>query len=258
MIMIGRNWHFGSALVALALPAPAAAQYGMPTPTPPQSMQQSMPEQGRRDAPAAQAPATAADLVAAAACVIGRNAAAADPLFATAPFSAEEGRRTVRLLGDMQRCVHRPTLASSGPLIRGALAEAAFEARFPAPQAARDPALGTAPLFRVELATTFANAASFAPAYALAECTARQHPELVRALLATEPASPAAQAAFTALNPAFGACVTPGAQLNVDGRMLRGLLAENLYRWSVVQRDGSASAWAVAPAPAQTAAVVAH
>jgi len=41
--------------------------------------------------------------------------------------------------------------------------------------------------------------------------------------------------------------VTPGTRLNVDGRMIRGMLAEALYRWSVVQRDGQASAWAAAP-----------
>ena len=257
MITIGRKAILASALAALALPTAALAQYGMPNPEPPQSMPQTR-EPGMPAAQAAPAaPTTAPELVAAAACLIARNQAAADPLFATAPFSAQERQAAVRLIGDMQRCGHRAAISSSAPLIRGAFAEAALEARFAAPQAARTPALDAAPLFRADLAT--ANAATFAPAYALAECTSRQHPELVRALLATEPASAEAGAAFTALNPAFRACLTPGAQLNVDGRMLRGLLAETLYRWSVVQRDGSASAWALAPAGAAvTASAASH
>ncbi|MBV9884755.1 MAG: hypothetical protein JO276_17230 [Sphingomonadaceae bacterium] len=234
---------------ALALAAsPAFAQYGMPTPTPPQ---QSMSDQGSHAAPTEAAPATAPELVAAASCLIGHNAAAADRLFATAPFSPAERQIAVRLLSDMQRCTHHAPMSTSAALIRGALAEAALEARFAAPQAAHDPAVDSAPLFRADQATAIGDAASFAPAYALAECTSRQHPELVRALLATEPASAEAGTAFNALNPAFIACVTPGARLNVDGRMLRGLLAETLYRWSVVQRDGPTSPWAAAPATAQ-------
>jgi len=249
---LARKAFPASVALALALPGAAAAQYGMPTPMPPQ---QGMANPGQ-SAPAQQqvAPTTAPELVAAAACLVARNQAAADPLFATAPFSAQERQVAVRLLGDMQRCGHRAPISSSAALIRGALAEAALEARFAAPPAARSPAVDAAPLFRVNLATVVPDAAQFAPAYSLAECTARQHPELVRVLLATEPASAEAGTAFTALNPVFQACVTPGAHLNVDGRMLRGMLAETLYRWSVVQRDGTASAWAAASAAAPAAA----
>jgi hypothetical protein len=249
MMTIRRIGFLVSAALALALPAAAGAQYGMSAPAPPQSV----PNQGPPAHPSAdrevEAPATAPELLAAAACVIGRNAAAGDPLFATVPFTAGERQQAVRLLNDLKRCAHHPGMTSSAILIRGALAEAAVEARFATPQPARSPEVAMAPLLRVDLATTIHDAASLAPAYALAECTARQHPELVRALLATEAASDAAGAAFTALNPAFVACVTPGAQLNVDARTLRGLLAEDLYRWSVVQRDGPASPWAAAPAP---------
>lgn len=255
MMTIRRKALLASALLALASAGPTAAQYGMPTPPPPQSLpNQGQPTQAE-SLPAP--PASAPELMAAATCVIGRNAAAGDALFATAPFSTQERQQALRLISDMQRCLHRPPIASSAPLIRGAFAEAAVEARFPAPQAARSPELETMPLLRVELATTLGTAANLAPAYALAACTARQHPELVRALLATEPASDAAGAAFTALNPAFHTCVTPGSHINVDPRMLRGLLAESLYRWSVVQRDGATSPWAAA-APAQPAVAAAQ
>ena len=256
MMTIRRKAFLASALVALALPGLASAQYGMPTPPPPQSL----PNQGQ-SAPAdaaPAAPATPSELMAAATCVIGRNAAAGDALLATAPFSAGERQQALRLINEMQRCQHRPPIASSAPLIRGAFAEAVVEARFPAPQAAQNPELGVSPLLRVDQATALATASSLTPAYDLAACTARQHPELVRALLATEPASDAAGAAFTTLNPAFHGCVTPGSRINVDPRMLRGFLAESLYRWSVVQRDGPASSWAAAAAPAQTATAATH
>jgi hypothetical protein len=229
--------------LALAQPAFASVQYGA-APAPP-----AQPAPAR--APAAPAaPAAAVELHAGAACLVTRNAAVADNLLATAPYSADERSQAVRLLADMQRCLHRrEAMASSTTLIRGALAEAVVENRFPAPQAARTPALAAAPLLRVALATTRADAATLVPAYALAECVAVRNPELVRVLMASEPASEAASAAFAALNPAFVACVTANTQLNVDARTLRGLLAEDLYRWSVVQRDGPASPWAAA-APA--------
>jgi hypothetical protein len=200
-------------------------------------------------------PATPAELHAAAACLIARNAAAADPLFATAPYSAQERQVAIRLLGEMQHCVRqqRP-FTSSVTAIRGTLAETAFETRFPSLPPARNPALAAVPLFRPDLATTRDDAAGLAPEYALAECTAAQHPELIVGLLQSEPLSPGSQAAFQALNPAFVGCVPRGTQLSLDGRTIRGILAEELYRWSVVQRDGPASPWAAQPAAPTAAA----
>jgi hypothetical protein len=78
-------------------------------------------------------------------------------------------------------------------------------------------------------------------------------PNLVRALLATEPGTDAERTALTALHPALGSCVPAGTQLRVDPGGIRATLAEALYRWSVVQRDGPTSAWAAPPAPATPA-----
>jgi hypothetical protein len=232
--------------------APAAAQYGMaPPPPPPQNFPRN---EGRTDAPAT--PATPAELHAAAACLIGRNPAAGDALLATAPYSAAERQQAVRLLGEMQRCLRqRAPIATSAVLVRGAFAETVYKARFTAPQAARDPALAARPLLQPALVGSGTDAAALAPEYALAECTAAHHPELIIGLLQAEPLSPGAQTAFQALNPAFAGCVARDARISVDGRTIRGILAEGLYRWSVVQRDGPASPWAV---PAATAAVAAH
>jgi hypothetical protein len=257
MMTNGRNRLLVSAMVALALPAAASAQYGQPTPQPPQSMPnhgQSAEPDGDQAHVAPRPPATAVELGAAAACVIGRNAAAADPLLATTPFSAEERQAAVRLIADIQRCTHaHAPLATQIVMLRGALAESLYETRFAAPVAARTPALGAVPLARpTELDA--ATLAMISPMYQLADCATPRQPDLARAVLATDPGTPAEAAAVAALNDTFRACVPAGSQLRIDPKFLRFLFAESLYRWSVVQRDGSASAWAASAAPAQSAA----
>jgi hypothetical protein len=244
-------------MLALALPAAAMAQYGQPTPTPPQSM----PGHGESAPPAAAAAAatraTAIEAFAAAACVIGRNATAGDALFATPPLSAGEREQAVRLLAEMRRCAHRPQLASTATMIRGAFAEAAFEVGFPAAQAPRNPPLEAAPLVR----PTDGDAAFLAqigPMYQLTDCATPRQPDLARAVLATDPGSPAEATAVAALNPTFIACVPAGSQLRIDHRVMRFMFAEALYRWSVVQRDGPASRWAAAPAAAPASASASH
>jgi len=243
----------GAALLLAA--APLEAQYGSAPPAPPPTPPQ-MPR-GESGQGAAAGPATAAQLHGGAACLIARNAAAADALLATAPYSTAERQQAVRLLGEMQRCSRpRQNFTTSAVMIRGAMAEAVYEARFAAPQAARSPALAAKPLLQPSEVASGTDAAALAAGYALAECTAASHPELVIAYLQTEPGSAGAQAALQALNPAFVACVTgpAGTQISLDGRTIRGTLAEDLYRWSVVQRDGPASPLAAAPAAAATTA----
>jgi hypothetical protein len=150
----------------------------------------------------------------------------------------------VRSLRAAERCVRLRGFATSPLMLRGALAETLYETQFAQAVTPRDPPAGAAPLFNVEAA---AARADMAPAFVLGECLAGRHPDLVRTLLAAEPDSPAEGAAIAALTPAFGACVPAGTRLDIDQGALRAIAAESLYRWSVVQRDGSA---APAPAPA--------
>jgi hypothetical protein len=100
--------------------------------------------------------------------------------------------------------------------------------------------------------------AQIAPMYQLVDCATPRQPDLARAVLAADPGTPAEATAVAALNPTFIACVPAGSQIRIDRRMIRFMFAEALYRWSVVQRDGPASSWAAAAAPAQTAAATAH
>jgi hypothetical protein len=229
------KWLRSSPIFALVLQV--SALQAQPNIAPRQPAQ----EEGRAAAPAA--PAAAPEVIAAAACVLGRNAAAADALFATAAYSAAEREQAVRLLPEMRRCSHRPQMVSSAAMIRGGFAEAALETIFPTPQAPRTPPFAAAPLPRgTEGDAAFL--AQIAPMYQLADCAIPRQPELARAVLATDPGGSAESAAITALNPTFIACVPAGSQLRIDRRIMRFLLAEALYRWSAVQRDGASSPWA--------------
>jgi hypothetical protein len=96
-----------------------------------------------------------------------------------------------------------------------------------------------------------ADAMSLAPVFALSECAVAAQPGQVRDLLATELGSQGEGEAFRALSPALSSCFDSGMSFNTDRPTLRGMLAESLYRWSVVQRDGTASQWAAAPVTKQ-------
>jgi len=238
-------------LVAV-LSVPAAAQYGGGSQQPPPEMPP--PRGNDRSAPAAPAEAAAAgEVLRAAACAIGRSANIGTALLATVPRSTEERTQAVALLRTAQRCLRlREQIATSALAARGAVAEALYETQFAAPPAARTPPLGAAPLPR-PAASGEEIVALLAPMYALVDCATPRQPDLVRALLATEPRTPEESTALTALNPAFIACVPAGSQLSIDPRIMRSFFAEALYRWSVVQRDGPTASWAApAAAPAGT------
>ena len=250
MVTNGRTWLFASAMLAGALTAPASAQYGQPTPQPPQSMPGHGQSAPAASAAAAAAPAAATEVTAAAACVLGHNATAGNALLATPPYSPAEREQATRLLAEMRRCSRHSQLVSSATMIRGAFAEAGVEVGFPTQQAPRTPPLEVTPLIR----PTDGDAAFIAqvtPMYQLADCATPRQPDLARAVLATDPGTPAEATAVAALNPTFIACVPAGTQLRIDHRIMRFLFAEALYRWSVVQRDGPASQWAAAPTAAQ-------
>lgn len=238
------------ATLALASATGAAAQNEPPEPQSSGSHGEAL-----RAAPApatAAAPSAAPEVIAAAACVLGQNAAAGDPLLATSPYSAAERQQVLPLLAEMRRCSHHPQMVSLVAMIRGAFAEAAVETAFATPATPRTPALSAAPLIRPTEGDAAFNA-QIAPMYQLADCAIPRQPDLARAVLATDPGSPAESAAVAALNPTFIACVPAGSQLRIDRRIMRFLLAESLYRWSAVQRDGPASPWAPAAAPAPAA-----
>lgn len=229
------------ALCAVSLPAAAIAQSAPPPDS--QGGNRRQRQNAQNQAPAA--PVDLASLYRGVACQAGADAASLEAMLATAPYSAQEREQAAAILRLVQRC-QRGTggMSANTVTLRGVIAETLLESRFPAAQAARSPAAAAAPLLDVTAATTRPDAASLASAYALIQCTAERHGDAVRTFLASDPGTPAEQAAFGVLNPSLASCATGSTNLNVDMRTLRGALAESLYRWSVVQRDGASAPYA--------------
>lgn len=249
MMRLARLWGRLFAIgLGTSLAVPAAAQYG---PAPPQQVPDVPANRGGSQSAQQAAPAISrADVLRAAACATGRDTEAADGLLSTAPFSGDERERAVRMLRAAQRCTHSANpIATSALMFRGAVAETLYEARFSQPATARAPAAAAAPYFQAANLAGNANAALLTSHYEVAQCAGPAQPGLVRALLATDPGSAEERTALEALYPAFGACVPAGTQLSLDPGAIRGMLAEVLYRWSVVQRDGPTSALAAPSTP---------
>lgn len=235
--------HALFALVSLLLPSAALAQSAPPPDTSGGDRRQRQETANQSQAPAA--PVALADLYRGVACQVGTDAASLEPMLATSPFSAQERETAGAMLRLVQRCQRGSgRMSASSVLLRSVIAETLLETRFATPQAAATPPVAMKPLLDVAAATTRPDAASLAPAYAVAQCTAARRPDAIRTFLATEAGSPAEQAAFPALSPALASCITGSPALNIDLRTLRGALAESLYRWSAAQRDGAASPYA--------------
>lgn len=229
--------------VVAALPAPASAQ-SVPVEDNPMQAHRRAQARGEQQGQA-QSASSRADLIRAVGCQLSANAGPLEALLATAPYSAQEAAAGEALMPQLRQCNSNRAFTTPVAAVRGAVAEAMLKARFAAPQAARSPAAAVKPLLDVAAATTRPDAASLVTSYGMADCMGATQGEQVRALLATDPGTPAEATMFnTTLGPLLGRCAaTAGGtgQISVDGRTLRGILAEALYRWSVVQRDGAAS-----------------
>jgi len=204
-------------------------------------------------APAQQENRAEAAVRAGVACLGGRDPNAYLALLRSAALSNAERTEVGRLMPLILRCREGSERFSASAIqLRAAAAEYLYATQFATAPAPRTPPLAVAPLLRVDEARNRAEAEPLAANYALFECLTAAHPDLVRAYLATAVGSEAEQAGFRALAPGLGACLPPGGsrQLALGGVRLRGVLAEMLYRWSAVQRDGPASPFAAAAAPA--------
>ena len=235
-----------AAVTALtAIPAPVAAQNAPPPEDNPLQARRRAQGQGQQTQ---QAASTRADLIRAVECQRAADAAPLDALLATAPYSAQEAAAGETLMPLLRACNSNRAFATPVPAVRGTVAEALLKARFASPQTARTPAVNVKPLLDVAAATTRTDAATLVTSYGMADCMGATQGAAVRGLLATDPGTPVEAAYFNqTLAPLLGRCAaTAGGsgQISVDARTLRGILAESLYRWSAVQRDGSSSPFA--------------
>jgi hypothetical protein len=201
----------------------------------------------------AQPAANDADVRAAVACLAGRDANSFATLLRSSPLSHAERTEVGRLMPLLLRCREGSERFSATVIqLRAAVIDHLYAQQFATARAPRTPPLAVAPLLRVDQARSRSEAEPLAATYTLLECVTAAHPDLIRAYLATPAGSEAEQAGFRALFPGLAACLPANGsrQLALGGTRLRGVLAEMLYRWSVVQRDGPTSPFAAAPTPA--------
>ena len=174
------------------------------------------------------------------ACSVGRGRTSVE-MFLAAPVSSSEYIRLRRrvLVDD---CLGAGELTISDAIIRGALFEQLYIADFKS-QSALD--LSNAPRvdYRAPYSTIVTPQAGQAIALAeLGDCVARRAASKARALLLVEPGSSAESAAFAELSPELGPCVPKGQRVALSRSIVRGGLAEGLYRVSRSAVDTSAAA----------------
>ena len=74
------------------------------------------------------------------------------------------------------------------------------------------------------------------------ECVSRADGTGVQALLRQRPGSAGEREAIAALQPRFGACIPREQTIRFSPSVLKGALAEGIYRLSIVARDGQGAA----------------
>lgn len=168
-------------------------------------------------------------------CVAFRSRHRAERVLATLPSSAEERQ----VLGQVARAgclddMDVDLLSFHPQLLRGAMAEAYFEADFG--QVGGPPRRAMATPFPSVTAKQVAALPARGPkilrALVFAHCVVEAAPDDVVALLRTDPATPAEEAAFGSLLPRFAPCLDAGVRLEVSRPQVRGILAEAAYRIS--------------------------
>lgn len=166
-------------------------------------------------------------------CLAMRNRPGVLTYLATDEGSEEADRRAGRVAID--ECLYDSELRFPQQLLRGALYGALYKidyargglvpARFaelpPITYTSRDPAT-LAPAERNWVALSF-----------FADCVVRAVPAQAQALIAADVGSPAERSAFAGVQPALGACLTDGVELTFSRPVLRGLIAQSLYRLTV-------------------------
>ncbi len=167
-------------------------------------------------------------------CTYRRWPRKSEQFLAMFPNSPEAGRAGLALASDL--CLDNGQLRFKYTLFRGALFEALYMSRFRARPAAD---IEHAPAIDYSLgATPETNPASVVTETALrnfADCVVRANPGAARALILSKVTSKEESAAFATLQTGLNACLSRGVELSFSRPILRGLVAEVLYRLSAAK-----------------------
>lgn len=163
----------------------------------------------------------------------GRVAKLAD-LAVDTPAYDKQYRSLFKTMGD--ECLSDGQLGFSALIIRGALYSALYNREFKLnPPLAFDPAINTGN--RALYSEPYSDAARSAIALNnMGECVARADAANVRALLGSVPGSDFEDQTFRTLLPKISGCITKDNKITFSKVILKGVLAEGLYRLSVAHR----------------------
>ncbi|HEX8215024.1 MAG TPA: hypothetical protein VF582_06080 [Allosphingosinicella sp.] len=129
-------------------------------------------------------------------------------------------------------CLREGALGFRFPLLRGGLYEALYEEQFKRAGPAGLPAVPPIDYTGGNPAPLSDETAVAIALVQFADCVARANPTASRALILSKVASDEERAAFASLTPHLGGCLVSGTQLKFSRPMLRGFVAEALYRLS--------------------------
>lgn len=160
-------------------------------------------------------------------CLVLRNRRGVERFLAVTPGSAgwnEAGARTATT-----DCLYSGQLRFDAALFRGTLYEAMYRNEF-ASRPARDLAAAPAIQYAADPASLDERQRGWLALQNFGDCIVRASGPAAHGLIVAEPGTAGEQQAFVALTPTFRGCLTAGVELRFSRALIRGLVAESLYR----------------------------
>lgn len=169
-------------------------------------------------------------------CILRRHRSAAER-FVSLPLDSPDLREAGMAVAQSE-CLPAEQARFVSSLLRGAVFEALYLRDF---RRSSVGVLASAPplTFASDPATLEPAKRAIFLGSRVAECTVRADPASARALILSPVASRTEARAFDAILPAVSGCLEAGAQLSFSRPMLRGLIAESLYRLTKISADSS-------------------
>lgn len=167
-------------------------------------------------------------------CMVGRRQYQAKiaEFLRTSPDSPQFGERGMKLIEPtcMPRAISRTQMRMAPAIFRPALYSALYRTEFK--RAPADVGNRAKLDYAAELEAGAVAPANYAYLREVGDCTSRAKPAEVRALILTRIGGDDEKSALAALMPAVQQCVPEGAKLRFSRTILRGTLAEGLYKLS--------------------------
>lgn len=218
-----RSAAAGAALLigAATLPHTAAEAQGTGGPSRVQRPAPAAPNSGRPLANEAESQRIMRDF---AQCVVQGYRSWVDRFLATAPGSPEAQRLAQRVA--FNDCLLIGELRFQEPLLRGGMYEALYQRDY---GRVEGPNVSTAPAINYDVRGATRDQVVLRR---FADCVARENPAASRALVLSPVGQPSENAAFAALGETLSVCLVPGERAAFSRPILRGIIAEALYRLS--------------------------